>query len=174
MDMTAMAHEFQPVNQTHFREAMRQLAAGVVIVTAVDGGRRYGITATSAASVSEDPPLMSVGINKASWVCDALMQARKFCINILAADQLDVARAFSSSPREQRFATGTWTELVTGAPALKGALASFDCEFFTSIEVKTHHLVIGHILKTNVAERMPPLIYLDRNYLTVRPVSMSD
>src|SRR5262245_52855117 len=113
-----------------FKAAMRQVASGVAIVTTLDGGERYGITATSAASVSEDPPLISIGINKQSWICDALMRSGRFCINILGASQLDVAKAFSVSPREKRFETGVWTSLTTGAPVLAQAPAVFDCELF--------------------------------------------
>ncbi|MGV3552049.1 flavin reductase family protein [Rhizobium sp.] len=150
-----------------FREAMRQVASGVAIVTTLDGDQRYGITATSAASVSEEPPLISIGINKQSWICDALMRSGRFCINILGASQLDVARAFSTSPRETRFESGEWTSLTTGAPVLVQAPAVFDCELFQAIEVKTHFLVIGHIVTTRTEDNVAPLIYRDRKYVTV-------
>jgi flavin reductase (DIM6/NTAB) family NADH-FMN oxidoreductase RutF len=150
-----------------FRAAMRQVASGVAIVTTIEGGERYGITATSAASVSEDPPLISIGVNKQSWICDALMRSKRFCINMLGVSQLDVAKAFSVNPRETRFETGEWTSLTTGAPVLVEAPAVFDCELFQAIEVKTHYLVIGHILTTRTADNIAPLIYRDRKYVTV-------
>lgn len=168
--MTVMPQGFPSVDDIQFRAAMRQLAAGVAVVTTIDGGQRYGITVTSAASVSEDPPLISIGVNKQSWICDALMRSRFFCISILGAAQRDVAVAFSKLPRESRFDAGEWKTLATGAPALAGAPAIFDCELFTSIEVKTHHLVIGRILTTQATDSAP-LIYRDRKYLTVGEMS---
>lgn len=168
--MTVMPQGFPSMDDAQFRAAMRQLAAGVAVVTTVDGGRRYGITVTSAASVSEDPPLISIGVNKQSWICDALMRSRTFCISILGASQRDIAVGFSRLPRESRFDAGEWTTLATGAPALVGAPAIFDCELFTSVEVKTHHLVIGRILTTRAADGAP-LIYRDRKYLTVNEMA---
>lgn len=164
--MTVMPRGLPSVEDIQFRAAMRQLASGVAVVTTVDDGRRYGITVTSAASVSEDPPLMSVGVNKQSWICEALMRSRVFCVSVLGVPQLDVASSFSTAPRERRFDAGDWTTIVTGAPVLVGAPAVFDCEIHTTVEVKTHFLVIGHILATRTAESSP-LIYRDRRYLTV-------
>ena len=149
-----------------FRLGMRQLASSVAIVTTIDGGQLYGITATSTASVSEDPPLLSIGINKQSWISEALMRSRIFCVSILGTDHMDVAEAFSRGPRDKRFDTGDWTTIATGAPALSNALAVFDCELFTSIEVKTHHLVLGGILGIRAANASTPLLYRDGRYLT--------
>jgi flavin reductase (DIM6/NTAB) family NADH-FMN oxidoreductase RutF len=164
--MTMMPRDLPGVDDAQFRASMRQLAAGVSVVTTIHEGERYGITVTSAASVSDDPPLMSVGVNKQSWICDALMQSRIFCVSVLGAPQLDVATSFSTAPRERRFDAGEWTTMTTGAPALIGAPAVFDCDIYTTIEVKTHFLVIGRIVATRSIESAP-LIYRDRKYLTV-------
>ena len=165
-----MPNEFPTASDVQFHAAMRQLATSVAVLTTIDGCQRYGITTTSTASVSEDPPLISVGINKQSWVCDALMRSRIFCISMLGVSQASVARAFSALPRERRFDAGEWESLSTGAPALTGALAAFDCTMFNSIEVKTHYVVIGRILTTRIASNAAPLIYRDRKYLTVGEV----
>lgn len=163
--MTIMPKDLPAVDDVQFRASMRQLAAGVSVVTTVLDGRRYGITVTSAASVSEDPPLISVGVNKQSWICEALMQSRIFCVSVLGVPQLDVATSFSTAPRERRFDAGEWATMATGAPALVGAPAVFDCEIYTAVEVKTHFLVIGRIVATGSADGAP-LIYRDRKYLT--------
>ena len=128
-----------------FRLGMRQLASGVAIVTTIDGGQLYGITATSTASVSEDPPLLSIGINKQSWISEALMRSRIFCVSILGTDHMDVAEAFSRGPRDKRFDTGDCTTIATGAPARSDAIAVFDSVRSTSIEVTRHHRVPGGI-----------------------------
>lgn len=154
-----------------FRLGMRQLSSGVAIVTTCVGQDWYGITATSTASVSEDPPLLSVGVNKQSWLCEALMASRIFCVSILGVEHRDVADAFSRGPRDRRFLSGQWSRLATGAPALADALAVFDCELFTSVEVKTHHLVVGGILMARTNDEATPLIYRDGRYYTVREVN---
>ena len=167
--MGAMSMSDVYTDAAQFRLGMRQLASGVAIITTVDQGQLYGITATSTASVSEDPPLLSVGINKTSWISDALMRSRIFCVSILGVEHMDVAEAFSRGPRDKRFETGDWTRMATGAPALAGALATFDCELYTALEVKTHHLVLGGILATRTADATP-LLYRDGRYLTVGEV----
>ena len=167
--MTIMPRDLPAVDDIQFRTAMRQLAAGVSVVTTVHEGKRYGITVTSAASVSEDPPLISIGVNKQSWICESLMQSSIFCVSVLGVPQLDVATSFSTAPRDRRFDTGEWTTMTTGAPVLVGAPAVFDCDIYMTIEVKTHFLVIGRILATGSIDSQP-LIYRDRKYLTVGDV----
>lgn len=169
--MGAMTMSSAYTDAVQFRLGMRQLSSGVAIITTCVGSDWYGITATSTASVSEDPPLLSVGINKQSWLCQALMTSRLFCVSILGVEQRGVADAFSRGPRERRFQTGEWSTLTTGAPALDNALAVFDCELFTSMEVKTHHLVVGGILTARTKDDATPLIYRDGRYYTVREVN---
>jgi flavin reductase len=155
------------VESADFRLGMRQMPSGVAIVTTCDQSNWIGITASSTASVSDDPPLLSVGVNKQSWLSSALMRSRIFCVSVLGVDHLGVAEAFARAPRNERFAAGSWTTMATGAPALIGALAVFDCDLFSTLEVKTHHVVLGRIVAVSIKNNGSPLVYRNGGYFTV-------
>ncbi|MCO5160960.1 MAG: flavin reductase family protein [Mesorhizobium sp.] len=147
-----------------FKLGMRRLAAGVSLITTRDGsGRPHGMIATSVTSVCLEPPSLLACINKSASSHDVLVEAGVFCVNLLAEDADEVALRFSSSKfRDLRFAEGGWSALETGAPALDGAIASFDCRVTNSIEASSHTIFIGEV----VAVRLPPqatapLLYLD-------------
>src|SRR5690606_28741752 len=112
-----------------FRLGMRRLAAGVCLITTRHDGVSYGLIATSVVSVTGEPPTLLACVNRSSSAHDPLALSRLFCVNVLAGAQRDQALIFSSSPlRAQRFQSGTWTTLETGAPVLEDSLAAFDCQ----------------------------------------------
>src|SRR5687768_16548600 len=111
-----------------FKHGMRQLAAGVNIVTVVHEGARDGLTATAVCSISAEPPHLLVCVYASAGAHWPIHRSGAFCLNVLARDQEAIARRFAGmdgSPRIERFALGAWDELTTGAPALKDALANF-------------------------------------------------
>ena len=82
---------------TGFRAAMRRIAATVTIVTADDGERYHGMTATAVTSLSMEPPSLLVCINKKAFLHDILLRAGNFCINVLHQDQAELSAAFSGA-----------------------------------------------------------------------------
>lgn len=155
-----------------FKLGMRRLAAGVSLITTRDpAGGRHGLIATSVTSVSMAPPTLLVCINKSASSHDALREAGVFCVNLLADRADEVARRFSSSElRELRFAEGNWSTLQTGAPALDGALASFDCEISKVVDASTHTIFIGGVVDVRLSDQqISPLLYLDGAFSTCIP-----
>src|SRR5947208_15093641 len=83
------------VTASDFRNAMRQLTGGVSVITAGRGRNISGMTVTSVASLSVDPPALIVSVNRAA---SSLLLVRRygfFGVNILTSDQLDIAERFS-------------------------------------------------------------------------------
>jgi Flavin reductase like domain len=78
-----------------FRAAMRQLAGGVSVITAGQGDEITGMTVTSVSSLSADPPSLIVSVNRASSSWPLLQRHPFFGVNILSADQIDVAERFA-------------------------------------------------------------------------------
>ncbi|MEV7012068.1 flavin reductase family protein [Streptosporangium sp. NPDC051022] len=147
-----------------FRQGMQRLASGVTVVTTSDlDGTRYGITATAVCSLTADPPTLVACVNRGTRVGLALPDTGYFCVNVLAHDQRDVAEVFAGAPGE-RFGTGSWTRLTTGAPVLEGALASFDCRTDVIVERSTHYLVIGAVVDAAVGADGSPLLYHSRRF----------
>lgn len=151
------------IEQDAFKAGMRRLAAGVSIITTELSGKHYGLACTSVTSVTLEPPTLLVCINKSASAHDQLVQAGKFCVNILSPADRDIAMAFSrSEKREERFSHGRWSVLETGAPALCSALASFDCRVSQAIKVGTHTICIGEILVARASGHpSDPLIYFN-------------
>jgi flavin reductase len=127
-----------------FREAMSRIAATVHVVTTDGPAGRHGATATSVVSLTDQPPTLIVCLNLSSRTHRLASRNGIVAVNALAADQEDVARAFSrsSAGAEDRFAHGDWAPLITGAPTLAHALAVFDGRIVSEIVVGTHAAMI--------------------------------
>lgn len=152
-----------------FRRGMRRLAGGVSLVAATHGGRRYGLAATAVCPVSIEPPLLLVCINRASSSHEPVRLSGQFCVNVLGEGDADLARCFGASEfRDRRFESKRWTSIATGAPALAGALASFDCEVSEEVAAHTHTIFIGRIVAVELwAADRTPLVYFDGGYATL-------
>ena len=153
-----------------FRAAMRQLAATVCVVTAGEGIARRGLTATAVCSLSITPPSMLVCVNRQGAAHRAITESGCFCVNILAADQLDVAHRFAGNTGdagESKFAAGHWSRLITGAPALDGALINLDCTLSSDVETESHSIFIGHVQQIRFGDVKSPLLHYDRNFFSL-------
>jgi flavin reductase len=153
-----------------FKRGMRRLASGVSLVTTVSDGAPHGLLATSVSSVSADPvPTLLVCVNRTASAHDRIRQASVFCVNLLGEDEMDLAARFTSGDRSTRFAGSCWTTLETGAPAVQGSLASFDCEVLQDVGVGSHTLFIGAVKAARLwDEEIAPLLYLDGRFEVLR------
>src|SRR3978361_1928627 len=109
-----------------FRSAMRHLAGGVSVITVGRGKDITGMTVTSVSSLSVDPPTLLVRTHRESSSWPLLKRHGFFGVNILTADQLDVAERFTGKDGlkgADRFAGAQWTTRVSGVPLLVGALS---------------------------------------------------
>lgn len=153
-----------------FRRGMRRLAAGVSVVATCEGGERHGLVATSICSVSAEPPTLLVCINRDTASHAAIRRAGFFCVNLLSESDDELARRFSNrAERARRFLDREWTSLVTGAPALVGALASFDSEVVDAVDVQSHTVFIGRVKAIELWQPgIASLVYLDGQYDILR------
>ena len=78
-----------------FKRGMRQLAAGVNVITVTNGGVRDGLTATAVCSISAEPPHLLVCVNSTAGAHGPIHRAGSFCINVLAQDQEAIAKRFA-------------------------------------------------------------------------------
>jgi flavin reductase (DIM6/NTAB) family NADH-FMN oxidoreductase RutF len=150
------------VDAGEFRAAMRELAAGVTIVTAGTADGRRGLTATAVCSVSADPPTLLVCVNRSTEGHAAIAQSRAFCVNVVGAEQRSLAERFAGrdgTHGAERFAFGRWDRLVTGVPVLGDAVAAFDCRVIEALSWTTHTIFIGAVAATRVSPARPSLIY---------------
>lgn len=154
-----------------FKRGMRRLASGVSIVTTIEDGVPRGLVATAVTSVSAEPsPTLLVCINRSATSHNVFARTGILCVNVLADHQADLAARFGSPHgRESRFDHCRWNRLETGAPAIVGAIASFDCEIVGRIEVQSHAIFLGEVRGVcTPKEEIAPLIYLDGRFETLR------
>lgn len=148
-----------------YRKAMSQLAGAVNIVTTDGAAGRAGFAATAVCSVSDNPPTLLVCINRNSSAHRFLFENGVICVNTLAGDQETLSQLFGGkTPIEERFAAAEWSALETGAPVLKGALASFDCRVRTIHDGSTHDIIICDVVDTVIGKGEEALIYFKRGY----------
>ncbi|PNG26354.1 flavin reductase family protein [Methylocella silvestris] len=153
-----------------FRQAMSRVAASVHIVTTDGPAGLGGITATSMASISADPPMLLFCINKVSASAGRMIENGVFCINTLTPAHQELADVFAGRgdhTLEQRFDRGDWRPLATGAPALDEAVASFDCRLVEAKEVGTHIVMIGLVEAVAYGPAAHSLAYVHRGYRTL-------
>ena len=155
------------IDSTLFKRGMRRLAAGVSIVTTIEGETPRGLVATSVSSVCAEPePSLLVCVNSTSSSHDAFNRVGVFCANVLSANDVELAQRFSLPEfRTTRFEKCPWVPLVTGAPALPSALASFDCEITHVIPVHSHTIFVGAVRDLKLWQNeVDALLYLDGQY----------
>jgi flavin reductase (DIM6/NTAB) family NADH-FMN oxidoreductase RutF len=158
------------VSSADFRGAMRHLAGGVSVITAGRGKDITGMTVTSVSSLSVDPPALIVSVNRESSSWPLLKRHGFFGVNILTADQLDIAERFAGKgglKGAERFAGAEWTTRVSGAPLLVGALSAIDCEAEDIIERHSHAIVIGRVLDIEISRRTAALAYWQGRYVAI-------
>ena len=153
-----------------FRAAMRQLTGGVSVITVGRGRDITGMTVTSVSSLSVDPPSLIVAINRSASSWPILKRDGFFGVNILNADQIDIAERFAGKDGVKgadRFAGAEWVTRVSGVPLLVGALAAIDCEVEDIIERHSHAIVIGRALDLRLSTRSAALAYWQGQYVAI-------
>lgn len=153
-----------PVDAVLFRQVFRRHAAGVAVVTADAGRGAAGVTVTSLASISAEPPLLSFSIASTASAWPHLRDAGTAVVHLLGGPHTDLARTFATSGID-RFATPTrWHRLPTGEPVLDGAAAWLRIVIEHRHPAGGSHLVIGRVEEAGLAEDSAPLLYHDGSY----------
>jgi flavin reductase (DIM6/NTAB) family NADH-FMN oxidoreductase RutF len=146
------------VDKGRFRSVLGHFASGVVLVTGVHEGRPAGFTCQSFFSLSLDPPLVAFAPGKTSTSWPKVSASNSICINVLGADQEDLAYTFSQSGAD-KFAGVGWSPAANGAPRLHGSLAWLECTIQDVHEAGDHWLVTAKVVDMENGEGQPLLFY---------------
>jgi len=148
-----------PIDKQEFRRVLGHFAAGVTIVTTVGAdGKPYGLTATAFTSVSLEPPLVLVCVDKRSDSHPHFHVSRVFAVNFLAHDHEHLSRHFAVSGGD-KFADLRTRKGVTGAPLLSEALGHLECRAVNVIEAGDHTIFIGEVESADAREGEPLLYF---------------
>ncbi|MEU6297824.1 flavin reductase family protein [Streptomyces erythrochromogenes] len=158
----------RPGSPDLLRSVFRQHAAGVAVITAQDGGRPVGFTATSLNSVSADPPLLSftIGTGASSW--PAVRDSEYLGVHILGEHQRELAGLFARSGAD-RFGPATgWAAGAHGVPVLEGVLAWLVCRVVARVPAGEHRVIIAQAVEGDPAGEGRPLLYHQGRFNALR------
>ena len=146
------------MNQLHFREALRNFASGVTVVTTADQDRPAGMTVSAFSAVSLDPPLIQICVDRQAFTHEVIARAGQFAVNILAEDQAHLSRLFASH-EQHKFASVSYRRSDTGLPLLDGVLTALECRVVEAVIAGDHTIYIGEVLATHSGAGAPLLYY---------------
>ena len=147
------------VDASLFRQLLGRFATGVTVLTTRGAdGLPVGMTASSVAAVSLEPPLLLVSVDRKNVMHDALAQASHFVVNVLAADQEGLSRRFATL-EENRFEGVGFHASRLGLPVLEGALAHIECVKNAAVPAGDHTVYFGLVTGGRVTDHRPLLYY---------------
>ena len=167
-----MAEKLDP---EQFKAGMRALAGAVNIITSMNAGHRYGMTATAVCSATADPPTVLACINKLATTHGAVAKSKAFCVNELRSEDWELSTAFSGAQSgEARFKSRDWTRLATGSPVLIDALVCFDCRVVKSLSHGTHTIFLGEVEQVLLGKNGKPLLYSEGQYAKLASLTLGE
>lgn len=144
------------------RQIMGRFATGVTVVTTGRAPNCSGLTANAVASLSLNPPLVLVAVEKNAHSHQYIAESRCFAINLLTAEQEAISKRFARrGPKD--FSDLETTTAVTGAPILDGTLGYVDCRLVEIVPGGDHDIFIGEIVAGEAREGHP-LLYFQGRY----------
>jgi flavin reductase (DIM6/NTAB) family NADH-FMN oxidoreductase RutF len=160
-----MSHDAPPgaVSPAALRDVLGHFVSGIVVVTAAGPAGPLGFTCQSFASLSLDPPLVSLAPARTSTTWPRIRAAGAFCVNVLAAEHEDVSVAFARSGVD-KFAGVAWAPAPSGAPVLDGVSAWVDCTLWAEYDGGDHTIAVGRVLDLGADPSRPPLLYYRGRY----------
>ncbi len=147
-----------------FRRVLGHYPTGVSVVTGIaPDGAPAGLAVGSFTSVSLDPPLVGFlpSVQSTSW--PRIRPSGRFCVNILAADQESICRAFAATSGD-KFEHTSWHPAPSGAPIIDEAVAWIDCELEAEHEAGDHAIVLGRVRHLHIQRQALPLLFFQGGY----------
>jgi len=159
----------EPLDPGYLRKALSHYPTGVCAITSRSAeGKPLALVVGSFTSVSLDPPLIGFLPMKTSYAWQCIAQARRFGVNVLAADQQSLCQQLAG-PVEQRFVGVTQFETAFGVPLLENATLNIECTLHETHDAGDHLLVLGRIQNILVSRIHDPLLFLRGGYGTFAP-----
>ncbi|EGX56864.1 flavin-dependent reductase [Streptomyces zinciresistens K42] len=158
----------RPASPDLLRSLFRRHAAGVAVITARGAAGPVGFTATSLASVSAEPPMLSFGIGTAASSWPAVAATDHVGVHILGEHQRDLAATFARSGADRFGPPTVWGEGPEGVPVLDGVLAWMVCRIVTRVPAGDHRVVLAEVLAGDPARPGRPLLYHQGRFQALR------
>ncbi len=161
-----MDHVPDPEDTARFKDAFRLHPAGVALVAGRAPDGPVGLTLSSVASVSADPPVLSFSVTRTTGSAAGILAAPSFVVHLLADTQAGVADAFARTGAPRFTPEQGWSELPTGEPYLPAATVALRCATRETLRVGPSVLVLADVLEVIPGAPGEPLLYRDRRFLS--------
>ncbi len=160
------------IESDRFRHVMGRFATGVTVVTTLDGARPQGITVNALSSVSLEPALVMVALDRRRFITPIVRATGRYAVNVLGEGQQALSDCFAHaavSPGREDFCGAAWHAGPTGLPLLEGAIATLECTVVETFSAGDHDLFIGRVDSLDDAGGggAGPLLYFRRRYLRI-------
>jgi flavin reductase (DIM6/NTAB) family NADH-FMN oxidoreductase RutF len=160
------------VSKDDFKQVMGSFAAGVTVVSTVDAdGIKWGLTATAFTSVSLEPPLCLVCVDKRAGSLAAFHASKTFAVSMLSSEQVELSNRFASRIEDKFEGVAHAPGAETGCPILEGVIASMECTLEHAYAGGDHDILVGRLVATAVDGTANPLLHWRGRYadIEVRP-----
>ncbi|GAA3663595.1 flavin reductase family protein [Microbacterium marinilacus] len=154
-----------------FKAAFRGHPAGVALITAQTADGPVGLTASSVASVSVDPPALSFSVTKTEGSAGGVLAAPSFLVHLLGESHAPVAEAFARSGSPRFTPEQGWAALSSGEPHLTDAPVALRARALSVVPSGSSRLVLAEVIGVHHGPTSPPLIYQNRRFLSLLQTS---
>ena len=155
-----------------FRAVMGHFVTGITVVTTLQDGQPRGITVNALTSVSLEPPLVVVALDRRRFITPSVHETGRYAVNVLSEDQQALSDCFAGAavtPGRDAFCGAAWTPGPTGLPLIDGAIATLECSVTQVFQAGDHELFVARVDSVGNAEPHPmPLLYYRRQYLRIQ------
>ncbi|MFB6347595.1 MAG: flavin reductase family protein [bacterium] len=154
------------IDEEDFKHCVSNFATGVTVVTLEWQNDHLGLTVSSFCSVSLDPPLVSICIEKDARTHDPLLEGAGFTVNFLTEDQKPISKRFARPglSMEKRFDETECTSHEIGGPVIQGGLGWIACEEYDHFPGGDHTVFLGKVMEGENYSDEPPLLYFKGDY----------
>jgi flavin reductase (DIM6/NTAB) family NADH-FMN oxidoreductase RutF len=154
------------ISSEELRYVMRSWSTGVSLVSSHHDGLRHGMTVSAFTSVSLEPPLVLISLERITRTRRLVDASGHFAVSILAADQRELSDRFAGRIPDDgdRFEGIATRDTPSGCPVPHDSLAFLDCQVTTTYEGGTHTIFLGEVLAAEVLRQAPPLLYFNQDY----------
>ena len=141
------------------RNMLGRFATGVTVITARDkSGQKHGITANAFTSVSLDPPLVLVCIDRNAQCYPCFEESKVFAVNILSHEQEAISRRFATKGID-KFEGLAWRAGPSGVPLIEGAVGHVECRIVEQYEGGDHTIYLAEVVTGSVSNDEPLLFF---------------
>jgi flavin reductase (DIM6/NTAB) family NADH-FMN oxidoreductase RutF len=150
-----------PIKPELFRATLGRFATGVTVVTTIDAKKKpHGLTVSAFASVSLEPPLVLVCIDRANGVGPTLAKTGRFIVNVLEETQEELSRRFSETPAAADPFEGVDVRIgLGGIPMLRNSLAALECRITEQREAGDHTIFLAEVEFAHLSDAHPLLYF---------------